>query len=246
MNTNKLLDELRETGCALVPGVLNWDEVAKGRGLLDDLYEAFDPAVDPAGIDVSSGKAGDALEEAPREFNWASNLVSKDPFFRELTRRQPIRSLVTAMLGDEIALSSLNSLEPLKGSGHQALHRDEGPVGPEGPVVVNTLWVFDYMDSSNGATRYVAGTHEGDELVPDDDPRIRHADARAGDVMVMNAHTLHGASVNHDGRRRRVAHVYFTKRGRPVQTDWSRYVPADVRRELTADERRILGLEETR
>jgi ectoine hydroxylase-related dioxygenase (phytanoyl-CoA dioxygenase family) len=237
---------LRETGCVVVPGVLSESELEQGRALLDALYAAFDPEVDPAGIDISAGKAGDALREASPTVNWASNLASKSPFFRDLTRRQPVRSLVESVLGDDIALSSLNSLEPLHGQGHQTLHRDEGPVGPEGPVVVNTLWVFDDMDRSNGATRYVPGTQHGDDLVGDDDPRVLYAEVPAGSVIVMNAHMLHGASTNRDGRRRRVVHVYFTRRGRPVQTDWRRYVPAEVRSELSEDDRRLLGLEAAR
>jgi ectoine hydroxylase-related dioxygenase (phytanoyl-CoA dioxygenase family) len=128
-------------------------------------------------------------------------------------------------------LSSLNSLEPLQGHGHQPLHRDEGPVGPEGFVTANTIWVLDSMDAGNGATRLIPGTHTTTELSDDTDARLLYAEAAAGSVVVTNAHMLHGASMNRDGRRRRVIHGYFTRRGRQVQSDFRYYgSPASLAR----------------
>jgi len=50
-------------------------------------------------------------------------------------------------------------------------------------------------------------------------------------VVVTNAHVLHGASVNRDGRRRRVIHAYFTRRGRKCQMDFRYYSsPASLTR----------------
>jgi len=74
------------------------------------------------------------------------------------------------------------------------------------------------------------------------DPRLTYASVRSGSVIVMNAHMLHGASLNHDGRRRRVIHVYYTRQGRHTQTDWSIYVPRDVKSSLTVEQQNILGI----
>ena len=132
-------------------------------------------------------------------------------------------SLVRSVIGQDCVLSSLNSLEPLQGHGHQPLHRDEGPIGPEGFVTANTIWVLDPMDAGNGATRLITGTHNSAELADDADARLTYVDAAPGSVVVVNAHVLHGASMNRDGRRRRVIHGYFTRRGRQLQTDFRYY-----------------------
>jgi hypothetical protein len=79
-------------------------------------------------------------------------------------------------------------------------------------------------------------------MTTDDNPRLIYASVRSGSVIVMNAHMLHGASLNHDGRRRRVIHVYYTRQGRHTQTDWSIYVPRNVKSSLTVEEQKILGL----
>lgn len=235
------VEELRDKGFTIVPNVLSAEEVETLKGLLDHLYALFDPAVDPAGLDVSKGSAGGRLAERPKEHNWASNLVAKHSIFWGLVEREPVIDLIRQTIGAACQLSSMNSLEPLKGHGRQPLHRDEGPIGEEGPVTANSIWVLDGMDPDNGATRVVPGTHTTDELTDDDDPRVVYAEAAPGSVVVTNAHVLHAASINRDGRRRRVVHGYYTRRGRTIQTDWARYVPAAVLDKMPAPTRSMLG-----
>jgi ectoine hydroxylase-related dioxygenase (phytanoyl-CoA dioxygenase family) len=236
------LAELRETGLTIFEDVLDAAEVAEARRMLDDLYERFDPTVDKPMIDVASGAAGAELMTRSTEFNWASVLAGKDVWFAGLMRRSPVFDVVSSVLGPDCILSAMNSLEPLQGRGHQALHRDEGPVGPEGPVVVNSLWAIDDITPGNGGTRFVPGTHLTAELTGDDDPRLIRISARAGSVVVFDAHVLHGASQNVTGARRRAVHAYYTRAGRARQTDWSRYLGAEARARLDAEQRRMVGL----
>lgn len=236
------LEELRDTGFTIVPHVLSTEEVEQLKDLLDHLYALFDPAIDPAGLDVSKGAAGERLTERPKERNWASNLVAKHSVMWGLIEREPVIDLIRQTIGEACVLSSMNSLEPIKGYGRQPLHRDEGPIGAEGAVTANSIWVLDGMDPDNGATRVVPGTHTTDELTGDDDPRVVYAEAPPGSVVVTNAHVLHAASENRDGRRRRVVHAYYTRRGRAVQTDWARYVPSAVVDRMPDATRRMLGL----
>ena len=234
---------LDRDGAVVLDGVLTQERLDAGRRLLDDVYaRAFDPALDAPGYSIDSGAAGRPILGLPDGSRFVTNLISKDPFFADLVDEPVVMPLVRRLIDDPL-LSSLNSLEPLRGTGHQVLHRDEGPVGADGVVTVNTLWLFDDVDRRNGATRYVPGTHRTDELAEADDPRIRYLEAPAGSVVVMNAHTLHGASTNLDGRRRRIVHVYFTRRGRQTQTDWRRYVPDDVRAALSPSRLALLGLQ---
>jgi len=237
---------LAESGVAIVADVLSSDEIGQGRELLDAIYaRPWDPDVDAPGYSIDSGAAGEPIRGLSDGSRFATNLISKSAFFIGLLERQPVWDLVRSQLNDPI-LSSCNSLEPVQGSGNQTLHRDEGPMPAEGTVTVNTLWLFDDMDRSNGATRFIPGSQRSDELAGDDDPRTTYAEAPAGSVIVMNAHVLHGASLNRDGRRRRVVHAFYTERNRSTQTDWSRYLSQAAMDVLGPRVQTLLGIPEGR
>jgi ectoine hydroxylase-related dioxygenase (phytanoyl-CoA dioxygenase family) len=240
MSLSTRLTELETTGFTVFENVLTPDELTRARSLLDQLYDSFDPHVDKPMIDTSKGAAGAELMRRSTEFNWASVLIRKDNFFRDLMRREPVFDVVAAKLGSDCILSSMNSLEPLKGFGHQTLHRDEGPVGPEGTAVVNSLWAIDDISPQNGSTRFVPATHTTAELTDDSDPRVIQISAKAGSVVVFDAHVLHAASRNINGDRRRAVHVFYTRRGRKPQTDWSRYLEPEVLEALDPARRAML------
>jgi ectoine hydroxylase-related dioxygenase (phytanoyl-CoA dioxygenase family) len=226
--------ELLTRGYTILPDILAPSEVKELREVVDALYRLHDPKIDFEGLNVADGRPdGQPLDNsgASRQYNFATCLLTKHSSIWPIVGREPVMSLVRSVIGPDCVLSSLNSLEPLPGHGHQPLHRDEGPVGPEGFVTANTIWVLDAMDAGNGATRLIPGTHITAELADDTDPRLTYVEAAAGSVVVTNAHVLHGASTNRDGRRRRVIHGYFTKRGRQVQTDFRYYgSPASLAR----------------
>lgn len=236
------VQELQRDGLTVVDDVLSPEEIRGAREALDCVFaRGHNPSLDAPGYSIDSGAAGEPLLALPDGSRFATNLLSKHPRFVGWINREPVLSLVRCLIADPL-LSSLNALEPVRGSGRQKLHRDEGPVGAEGVVTLNTLWALDDMDRGNGATRYVPGTFLTSELADDDDPRVRYVSVRAGSVVVMNAHMLHGASLNLDGRRRRVVHVYYTRQGRVAQTPWTKYVPTSVRQSLSAQQSELLGL----
>ncbi|HVO45822.1 MAG TPA: phytanoyl-CoA dioxygenase family protein [Steroidobacteraceae bacterium] len=219
-------EELATRGYTVVADVLSSAEVTELREIVDSLYRLHDPEIDFAGLDVAKGQPDGRAPERQlfrREYHFATGLLTRHSSMWPLISREPVLSLIKSVIGTDCVLSSLNSLEPLHGQGHQALHRDEGPVGPEGYVTANSIWVLDSMDAGNGATRLIPGSHTTAELADDSDPRLIYASAPAGSVVVTNAHVLHGASVNRDGRRRRVIHGYFTRRGRKCQMDFRYY-----------------------
>lgn len=227
-------EELSTQGYTILPDILSTSEVEELREVVDALYRLHDPRIDFEGLNIADGRPdGCPLDNSAvrREFNFATCLLTKHSSAWPIVDREPVISLIRSVIGAHCVLSSLNSLEPLRGHGHQPLHRDEGPVGPEGFVTANSMWVLDSMDTGNGATRLIPETHKTAELSDDTDPRLRYVQAAAGSVVVINAHVLHGASMNHDGRRRRVIHGYFTKRGRKLQTDFRYYgSPASIAR----------------
>jgi ectoine hydroxylase-related dioxygenase (phytanoyl-CoA dioxygenase family) len=238
--------ELQTLGYTILPGVLSTSKVKELREVIDALYRLHDPGIDFEGLNIANGRPdGRPLDNGAvgRDYNFATCLLTKHSCIWPIVGREPVISLVRSVIGPDCVLSSLNSLEPLPGRGHQPLHRDEGPVGAEGFVTANSIWVLDPMDVGNGATRLIPGTHNTGELADDTDARLIYVQAAPGSVVVTNAHVLHGASNNRDGRRRRVIHGYFTKRGRQLQTDFRYYSsPASIAR-LPASCRSLLALE---
>jgi ectoine hydroxylase-related dioxygenase (phytanoyl-CoA dioxygenase family) len=239
--------ELSTHGYTIIPDVLTASEVENLRGIVDALYRLHDPQIDFEGLNIAADGRPDG--RAPErvafrlEYNFATCLLTRHSSIWPIISREPVMFLVRSIIGPDCVLSSLNSLEPLPGRGNQPLHRDEGPVGPEGYVTANTIWVLDSMDAGNGATRLIPGTHATAELADDGDARLTYATAAAGSVVVTNAHVLHGASINRDGRRRRVMHGYFTRRGRKYQTNFSYYSsPASIAK-LPASCRALLDLD---
>jgi ectoine hydroxylase-related dioxygenase (phytanoyl-CoA dioxygenase family) len=239
-------EELARKGYAILPDVLCATEVAALREIVDALYRLHDPGIDFPGLNIATEGRPDGSaperETFSRECNFATCLLTRHSYIWPLITREPVLGLIRSVIGADCVLSSLNSLEPLHGRGHQPLHRDEGPAGPEGFVTANSIWVLDAMDEGNGATRLIPETHTTAELTHDDDPRLIYASAAAGSVIITNAHVLHGASTNRDGRRRRVIHGYFTRRGRKVQTDFRYYSSPAALAKLPAECRALLDL----
>lgn len=220
---------LEEHGFTVVPDVLTEDELKFLREALDEIYATYDPERD--GLRRVEG------------YHFASNLVNKGPFFESIFLRYPIYDLVCSLLGDDCILSSLNSLEPLKGQGNQILHRDLPPGPAAGTIVVNSLWAIDDMNQANGATRLMPGSHRHPDPPPADEAGVLYAEIPAGSVIVTNAHILHGASANPSGGRRRVMHVYFTRKGLSQQLEQRKYLSPDVQARLSPLARKVLALD---
>jgi ectoine hydroxylase-related dioxygenase (phytanoyl-CoA dioxygenase family) len=197
---------------------------------MDRIYAEYDPG-------------RDSLQKVPG-YNFTANLVNKHPFFQSVFLRPAVYQLMRHFLGQDCILSSLNSLEPLKGQDNQRLHRDRlTPPGQE-VVAMNSLWVIDDMDRDNGATRVVPGSHRM-EISPDEtEQRAVHVAAPAGHVIVINSSLLHGASANHSGRRRRIVHGYFTRRGLEQQTEQKKYLSPQVQASLPPLARQVLALDD--
>ena len=224
------IQNLEENGFTIAANVLTEDELRFLRGAIDSIYATYDPERD--GLRKVEG------------YRFASNLVNKGPFFESIFLRSPVYDLARHLLGEDCILSSLNSLEPLKNQGNQGLHRDGPPAPDTGPIAANSLWAVNDMSKANGATRLVPGSHKTDEAPPDDEASVVYAEVPAGSVIVINAHILHGASANPSGRRRRVMHGYFTRRGLSQQLEQKRYLSPEVQDRVSPLARNVLALDD--
>ena len=83
---------------------------------------------------------------------------------------------------------------------------------------------------------------EGEE--PRKDREILYASVEPGSVLVTNAHIVHGGSANISGRRRRVVHGFYTRRGQPQQLNQKEKLSPEVQARVSSLTRKVLALDD--
>lgn len=203
-------------------------------------------------LEHEGGAAGSEFKQEPGAVRLA-NLVDKGEVFEQLVSNPTVLGLVQQVLGPHFKLGSLNyrSAHPNEG-GLQPLHVDMGLLaGATGFRTCNTIWLLDDFTPDNGATRVVPGTHRSGQRPQDvlEDPNAAHPDevlvtGKAGDVVVMNAHTWHGGTSNHTSRERRALHGFYVRRDVPQQQYQKRLLRQETQDRLSPELRRILALDD--
>jgi ectoine hydroxylase-related dioxygenase (phytanoyl-CoA dioxygenase family) len=232
--------QLDELGYLILPGFIAPDQ----RGRLTERLEAL--------FAEEGAQAGSEFRQEPGARRLA-NLVDKDPIFAECIAVPEILAHVACVLGDRFKLSSLNarSANPHNGI-DQPLHADGGALPDErGFWVCNTVWVLDDFRADNGALRAVPGSHRAGRLPAQAlaDPAVAHPDqvvvsARAGDLIVMNAHLWHGGMANRSSRPRLAMHGYYCRWDRPQQQYQKRLLRPETQARLTPAQRALCALDD--
>lgn len=188
--------QLHRDGYALLRGAIpaEW---------LDDLRATFD-----AGVLPSDGWP------VPRGPGWRHSLLDLDARVQALCRLPALLGTVGALVGERFFLAQVEGREPLRGGGHQALHRDFSAQRPGDTV--SAIAFFDNYGADNGATRLVPGSHRpmpAKAGIPADaESAAMQLSGRAGDILVFDADLLHAASLNPSGARRRSVLIgYFAE-----------------------------------
>jgi ectoine hydroxylase-related dioxygenase (phytanoyl-CoA dioxygenase family) len=132
----------------------------------------------------------------PRGKDWRHARVDLDPAIMAIARLPQLLEAAGALIGAPFFLMQIEGREPLQGNPAQPLHRDAE--GSEYPFAVALIYLDDY-GPDNGATQLVPGSHTGpDEAAP------LVLSGRAGDICLLDANLLHGATSNISGARRRM------------------------------------------
>jgi ectoine hydroxylase-related dioxygenase (phytanoyl-CoA dioxygenase family) len=200
-------------------------------------------------------------ENAGHEFRYEdhvrrlANLVAKGQEFEDLVCDPAILERIGCVLGDDFKLSSLNarSANPYEDC-RQPLHIDAGAISDErGYWVCNTIWLLDDFTPENGATRCIPGSHKWRQnpvtVLPD--PLAPHPEevlvtARAGAVVVMNAHMWHGGTENRTALPRRALHAFYCRGDKPQQQYQKVLIPEEVQARFRPEVRRILAIDDAR
>ena len=205
---------LDENGYLPLRGLLSAEQVVALRDRFDELVAAEG---DAAGSEVHQEAGTQRL----------SNLVDKGAVFEVCISHPKVMAAMRHVLGSEFRLSSLNGRAALSGYGLQGLHSDWGKgVEPGDYYVCNSVWLLSDFSEDNGATRVIPGSHKSRQHPRDvlDDPTVPHPDQvvlteKAGTVVIFNAHTWHGGTLNRTNEKRYGLHGYYTRRDQKQQTD---------------------------
>ncbi|MBH0779787.1 phytanoyl-CoA dioxygenase family protein [Nocardia bovistercoris] len=142
------------------------------------------------------------------------NLPSRDPVFCELAEHPLGLRFVEQTLGWPALLSSMSANITAGGGGSMVVHADQGYV-PEPwhrPHGINIAWCVDDFTLTNGATRYVPGSHRhqrnrrADEELGELAPLV----APAGSMIAMEGRLWHTNGANTDDTRRAGIFAWYT------------------------------------
>ncbi|MGR8919211.1 MAG: phytanoyl-CoA dioxygenase family protein [Gammaproteobacteria bacterium] len=211
------LDDFDRHGLAVVPEVLDADELADVRARL----LAAAARSEAAGV-PTRGYAFDPDDRNQRVFH----LFNLDPVFVDLIEHPVALAFVHHALGDEFLISNFSANITAPGSGAMQLHADQGyvpPPWPERPLACNVAWVLDDFTPENGGTRYVADSHRlGHGPDPARDYATEMIAAPAGAVMVMDGRLWHQSGANHSKDSQRAALFgYYVARWLRPQVNWN-------------------------
>lgn len=221
-------EHLDQNGYLPLPNILSAELVARINTRMDEL------------IALEGAEAGKEVHQEAGTTR-LSDLVNKDPVFEICFTHPRVLAAIAHVLGDDLRLSSLNYRAALPGFGHQGLHADWGGAVPPGEYsVCNSVWLLDDFTALNGATRVVPGSNRSGTSPKDvmADPVQPHPDevlltAPAGTVVIFNAHTWHGGTLNRTDKPRRSITAYYCRREVAPFTDQRKHMRPETRAKLS-------------
>lgn len=189
-----VLDQLRAHGVVVIENLLD-------QGRLDALKAQLAPWF--AAAEVGEGpffgrrtrRFGSLFAKAP-----ASADLALDPL-----TLGPIEALLKANGCDAIELNLTQAIAIEPGEAAQLLHRDENlwPAEIAGERMANVIWALDDFTASNGATRFIPGSHLWDRKRAPQPGEAVSAAAPAGSAILWLGGMLHGGGANRSDAVRR-------------------------------------------
>jgi hypothetical protein len=232
----KALDEFYREGYAVVPGVLNADEI----GLIRELTDHF----------IDDPKTFGEYVTPILKANVLRSTQALHPAFGDMLVREPFLSLAEAILGTNVGFCGQNVIRSDAATGISVWHVDdivEFPLPSDIPrhdarIKMPVFWfsfqiaLSDIDTLENGATEVVPRTHFSGRNVPGQDGLIFEGRGpvpilcKAGDVYLFNHQLWHRGSVNQSSRRRYLMQNQYCRAWGPYRfasTDAAKRLPAN-------------------
>ena len=233
-------DQLLDKGFCIIPDVI-------GRSEIDQVNEALNRAVEEAkrrGVATYT----DFLDPNDKNVRLYT-LPDYDPIFVELLRHPVALEYVRKLLGENFIVSSFTANIAYPGAGSMNLHSDQSLVVPPpwiDPWAMNIIWCLDDVHDTNGATRYVPGSHRYrtfDDVPPDAMASSKAFEASTGSIIVLDGRMWHtsGKNVTTDERRALLFAYYAMDFIRP-QTNHDAALSPATKATLDESARVLLGM----
>lgn len=235
-----VLDTFEEHGWAVLDDVLDDDLVAHTRGELAAAAATSEAKGIPTRMDY--------LDPGGRNIR-VYDLIEHSPVFAELVMHPMVIPYVSELLDHDVSVSNFSANTALPGSRSMNPHNDQSTVMPEPWTerwTMNAIWCLDDIDESNGATRYLPGSHRFTRFR--DVPAypmgsMRPFEARAGSVVLMDGRLWHTSGENSTpDRQRGLLFAFYARSFLRHQTNWWRALSPETRRGLDPRLREWLGL----
>jgi hypothetical protein len=171
--------ELEREGVTLLRGLLSPEQVQQARDALDRLFTH-------GLFGTIGGDKGKLIMHTP-------NLTARDQVFRDVVQLPRLVEVLSHVLGEDYILADMVSLTPAPGNDPQPLHRDAGHPRMSQACMVNCMVALTDFDETNGATRWVKGSHlrldcPTEELDGEEGLFL----GKAGDAMLWDNRVAHG------------------------------------------------------
>jgi ectoine hydroxylase-related dioxygenase (phytanoyl-CoA dioxygenase family) len=206
---------------------------------MERLVDAYDTAV--ASANDGDLKVGSTTTRV-------SDFVNRGADFDDLYMLPPLLEACSCVIGRPFKLSSLHARTLRPQSPDQGLHVDVRRDSLDWPLL-GFILMIDEFRPDNGATRFVLGSHQWDEVQEDGISEFRaEHDAQVlacgspGSLVVFNGSTWHGHTANTStGPRRSIQGAFIPREGRAA-TDFAARMQTETHARLGQLARYVLAL----
>ncbi len=224
------LQEVREQGFTVVPGVLPVADVPELRDLLQRCIDE----------DLERWR-GQPYPDA-----WmVHNLMARHLKFARVMENPVLQAYLSDLLGQTcIVYAYTSSSMPPDGSNYShRIHVDCPRLIPGYITNVGVMLALDDFTPANGATSFLPGSFRLADAPGREEflAGARQVFPRAGDMVLFNARTFHLGGVNRTGRPRHALTLNVCRSYMRQRFDYPRLVPAAIVEQLTEVGRRFLG-----
>ncbi len=238
-NSQEIKDSLDEFGLAIVPDLLDAEQLAAVRERL------VEQAAGERAAGISSTNRGARTHDGPIQYVWS--LIAKGQEFRDLITHPRALEYVRHVLGPEVTIFSFSGNAIGPGAPGGGAHTDQiyMPADTPWPVVCNVIYMLDDFTEENGATLVVPGSHRrpfSDLTAETFAAEAVSATGTAGSALVMESRIFHSIGINRtqDVVRHGILAAYCAPFLRP-QENWTFSTPTELVEQATPELRELLG-----